>query len=130
MSYWGFPESEIPMSRTTVQRVTNLESETEQCKKRFEVYDRAIADRFNEVYIEGNFIDTPKNKPNIELQEDLEGNDEISHKEFARVITNEDIPEADDIFDPEEFDNYVNMELTLNRHDCGPEFARVNNRLK
>ena len=55
------------MSRTTVQRITNLESETEQCKKRFEVYDRAIADIFNEVYIEGNFIDTPRNKPNIEL---------------------------------------------------------------
>ena len=52
------------------------------------------------------------------------------HKEFARVITNEDIPEADDIFDPEEFDNYVNMELALDRHENGPEFARVNKRLK
>ena len=28
MSYWVFPESEILMSRTTVQRVTNLESQT------------------------------------------------------------------------------------------------------
>ena len=46
------------------------------------------------------------------------------------MITNEDIPEADDIFDPEEFDNYVNMELALDRHDDGPEFARVNKRLK
>ena len=41
-----------------------------------------------------------KIKPNIELWEDLAGNDEIFHEEFARVITNEDIPEADDIFDP------------------------------
>ena len=46
------------------------------------------------------------------------------------MITNEDIPEADDIFDPEYFDNYVNMELALDRHDNGPEFARVNKRLK
>ena len=46
------------------------------------------------------------------------------------MITNEDIPEADDIFDPEEFDNYVNMELALDRHNNGPEFARFNKRLK
>ena len=46
------------------------------------------------------------------------------------MITNEDIPEADDIFDPEEFDNCVNIELALYRHDDGTEFVRVNKRLK
>ena len=46
------------------------------------------------------------------------------------MITNEVIPEAGDIFDPEEFENYISMELALDRHDDGPEFARVNNRLK
>ena len=130
MSYWGFPASGISMSRTTVQWVTNLESQTEQCKKSFEVYGRAIADRFNEVYIECNFIDTPNNRPNIELWLDLIGDDKIFHEEFVRVIKNEDIPEADNIFDTEEFDNYVNMELTLNRHDNVPEFSRVNKILK
>ena len=49
MSYWVLPASVIPMPRTTVQRVTNIESQTEQQKKRFEVYDTTIADRFNEV---------------------------------------------------------------------------------
>ena len=78
-----------------------MESQTEQFKKSFEVYDRAIAEMFNEVYIEGNFIETPNNKPNIELWEDLAGDDKIFHEEFDRVIKNEDIPEADDIFDPE-----------------------------
>ena len=101
MNYWVLPASGILMSITTVQQVTNLESQTEQCKKRFEVYGRAIADRFNEVYIEGNFIDTPNNKPNIELWEDLAGDDDISNEDFSRVITNEDIPEVDNIFDPE-----------------------------
>ena len=94
------------------------------------MYDSAIAERLNEVYIEGNFIDTPNNKPNIEIWEDLAGDDEIFHEEFARVITNEEIPEADYIFDPEEFDNYFNMELALDRNDDGPEFSRVNKRLK
>ena len=46
------------------------------------------------------------------------------------MITNEDIPEADDIFDPEEFDKCINTELALDRHDYGPEFARVNKRLQ
>ena len=45
------------------------------------------------------------------------------------MIKNEYIPEADDIFDTEEFDNYINMKLALYRHDYGPEFARVNKRL-
>ena len=65
------------------------------------MYDREILDRFNEVYIKGKFIGKPNKKPSIELWEDLTGDNEISHEEFARVITNEDIPEADDIFDPE-----------------------------
>ena len=60
------------------------------------MYGRAIKNRFNEVYIECNFIDTPNNKLNIELWEDIAGDDKIFHEEFARVITNEDIPEADD----------------------------------
>ena len=72
------------------------------------------------MYIEGNFIDTPNRKPNIELWEDLVGDNEIFHEEFVRVITNEDIPESDDIFDPEEFCNYVNMELALDSHDNVP----------
>ena len=46
------------------------------------------------------------------------------------MITNEDIPEADDILDPEEFDNYVNMELALDRNDDGSKFVRVNKILK
>ena len=46
------------------------------------------------------------------------------------MITNEDIPEADDIFDAYFFDNCVNIELALDRHDNGPEFSRVNKRLK
>ena len=46
------------------------------------------------------------------------------------MITNEVIPEADYIFDPEEFHNDVNMEIALDRHDDGPEFERVNKILK
>ena len=60
----------------------------------------------------------------------MAGDDDVFHEEFAQVITNGDIPEADDEFDPEIFDNYVNMELSLDRQSDGPEFARVTKRLK
>ena len=88
MRYRVFSVSGITISRTTVQKVTHLESQTEQCKKRFEVYEIAIGYRFNGFYIEGNFIDTPNNKPNIELWEYLAGDVKIFHEEFSRVITN------------------------------------------
>jgi hypothetical protein len=131
MSYWVLPASGIPMSRTTVQRVTNLESQTEQCKKRFSVYDKRIAERFNEKYIDADYLQNNNDKPAVELWEELADDDGVFFEEFTRVITNEDIPEADDTFDPESFDdNYVNMELALERQGDGPEFARVTKRLK
>ena len=46
------------------------------------------------------------------------------------MLTNEDILEADDIFDPKEFDNYVNMEPALDRNKGRPEFEIVNKRLE
>ena len=108
MSFWVLPVSGIPISRTTVQRVTNLESSTNQNEKRFEVYDKRIADRFNEEYIGANYLQNHHQKPDVELWEELAGDDKAFYEEFARVITNDYIPEADD----------------------GPEFARVTKRLK
>ena len=64
------------------------------------------------------------------MWEYLEGDDEIFYEEFSRVITNGDVPEADEEFGPEEFNSYVNMELALDSHTEGPEFARVTKRLK
>ena len=51
LSYCVIPSSEIPITRTTVLKVTNLESATNQNQKRFKVYDKHITDRFNEEYI-------------------------------------------------------------------------------
>ena len=47
MSDWVLPSIGIPMSNTTVQRVTNLESHTEQFKKRFSVYEKRIVERLS-----------------------------------------------------------------------------------
>jgi hypothetical protein len=41
------------------------------------------------------------------------------------------VPEADDYFTPDVFDNtYVNMELAIPRDGDGPEFAKVTRRLR
>ena len=50
MSYWVLKKSDIPISRTTVQRVTHLETQTDANKKRFEHYVTAINERSHEVY--------------------------------------------------------------------------------
>ena len=85
-----------------------MESATNQNQKRFKVYDKRIANRFNEEYIGANYLQNHHQKTDVELWEELAGDDEASYEEFARAITNDDIPEADD----------------------GPEFARVTKRLK
>ena len=67
ISYWVFPASGIPMSRTTVQRVANIESQTEQFKKIFSVYDKRIAEIFNEKYIDADYLQNNNDKPVIKI---------------------------------------------------------------
>ena len=76
MSYWILPASGIPVSRTTVQRITNLEAQTDQCKKRFEVYNRRIAERSNETYVKAEYLEQ-HGKPDISKLEELEGDDNV-----------------------------------------------------
>ena len=116
MSYWVLTSSGIPIARTTVQRVTNLEAQTEQCRRRFDAYGKRIAEQLNEKFISTNQEEHDRTKPTVEMWEDLIADDEIFHEELLRVITNGDVPEADEEFSPEEFDSYFNMELVLDRH--------------
>jgi hypothetical protein len=51
-------------------------------------------------------------------------------EEFARTFDNPDVPEADDSFDPDSFDHYLNMEIQLDRPGNGPKLARVTKRLR
>ena len=55
MSYWILTASYIPVSRTTAQRVTYIDTCTDARKKIFEVYDEAIKERFHEKYTEEAF---------------------------------------------------------------------------
>ena len=67
MSYCVLPVSGIPISITTVQRVTNMKSETNQNQKRFEVYGKRISDRFKEEYIGANYPQNHHQIPDVKL---------------------------------------------------------------
>ena len=57
--------------------------------------------------------------------------DQDFQEEFDRIYINADVPEADDEFTPDMYDNaYLRMELAMPRDGDVPEFARVNKCLK
>ena len=114
MSYWVFPKSGIPISRTTLQRVTHLETSIDANRKRFKHYHTAITERFHDVYTQESFSATSSNNPTMEMWKDLADGDEDFQNEFARVFDTTDVKGDDDQFTPDSYDNHINMELALN----------------
>ena len=130
MSYWVLPKSGILISIMTVQRVTHLETQTDSNRKRFGHYDTAITEIFHEVYTQTYCSAPSSDTPTIEMWKDLANGNEDFQNEFARVFDNTDVKEDDDQFTPDSYDNYINMELELDRGGEQPEYARVKKRLK
>jgi hypothetical protein len=95
MSCWILPVSGAPMSRTTVQRMTELEKSTDVNKARTVKFDKATAERFKEEGLVKN-----GDKPDPEDWAALIESDPDFAEEFARTFDNPDVNEADDDFDP------------------------------
>ena len=72
--------SGIPMSHTTVQIVTNIESQTEKWQKIFYVYEKRIAERFNEKYIDADYLQNNNDKPAFDLWEELTDDDRVFYE--------------------------------------------------
>ena len=113
------------ISRSTVQRVTNLEMSTSSVKDIFSQFDATIAAKCKSP--ERGYVG---DKPNPEDWADLLHTDEDFRTEFESVYNNNDIPEADDHTPEVLEDTYLNMELALPRDGEGPEFAKVTKRLR
>ena len=114
------------MSRSTVQRVTNLETQTTEFTELFKAFDESIRQRLRD-----DDFPVDGDKPSPEHWADLIDYDQEFLDEFDHVVNSDDVPEADDTFTPEVFDDtYLNMEVALPRSEPGPEFARVTKRLK
>ena len=64
------------------------------------------------------------------MWKELADGDEEFQNELARMFDNTDAKEDDDQFNPDSYDNYINMELALDRGGEHPEYARVKKHLK
>jgi Reverse transcriptase (RNA-dependent DNA polymerase) len=126
MSYWILTREGQILSRTTVQRVTNLELKTDENVARCAEFDKSIVTRAGNVE---HFIDDGKVRP--EAWVDEAQFDEEFNEEFNKVVNDPKIPEADETFTPDIFDDtYLNMELALPRGGGEVEFARVVKRMR
>ena len=125
MTFHILPESGIPIMAGTVQRLTELEKQTDAHKERMKEYSDKIAAKFKE-----GRLSVDGDKPDLADWEDLLDNDPDFAEEFGRLFDNADVPEADDEFDPDSYDHYLEMELAIDRGGEEPEFARVTKRLK
>ena len=127
MSYWILTLKGHVISRTTMSRVINLEKQQTDVMHRLAEFDSAITARFNDdvhVLIEGGKIQPQDwSKP----LNDLDFLDE-----FHNVVSNPEVPEADQQFTPDVFDDrYVNMELALpHGEEATPQYAKVTKRLR
>jgi hypothetical protein len=127
MSYWILTIKGTVISRTTVQRVTALEKETDEVKAAVVEFDSEISRRFKEE----EYLTYDGAKPNPEhWSEYLQYNPDFQ-EEFDNIVNDPGISEADKDFTPDVFDDtYLNMELAIPRDSNGPKFARVTKRLK
>ena len=118
MSYWVVPLSGIPISVTTVQRLTNLEQQTAQWQWRCTEFDTKL---------EANLALESAKLPNVLSQHDqrfildLESESPEFLEDFHRVINDETLKHADD--DPPlehmEDDPYITMTMGLPRGEDG-----------
>ena len=124
MCYWILNQCGAVISRSTVQRVTNLELSTPPIKDIFDKFDQKIHHKLQlkDCLYAGN-------KPNPDDWVDLMENDEDFREEFAHIYNDPRIPEGDNYTPEIGDDTHVNMEVSIPRDGDGPEFARVTKRL-
>jgi hypothetical protein len=132
MSFWILTETGHVISRTTVQRVTNLELGTTEVKQRCAAYD----ERVKEILKDANHVIIADQEHRVlqDWDDYTEVNDPDFANEFSEAISDAKIPEADETFTPDTFDDkYLNKEIAMARgasNDESIEFGRVTKRLR
>ena len=105
MSYWILKKNGYVVSRTTAQRITNLESEISENQLMFSEFDEEIKCRIkdDDFPVDGDLPDPVKWTYMMEDEEDL-------REEIDKIYQDKDIPEEDDVFAPDIMDDtYMNM---------------------
>jgi hypothetical protein len=119
MSYWLLPASGIPVSATTVQRMTNDEKSTDEMQKRMERYEERL-----QVTFEAQSSDLTRTLRDVHSSYviDPEHEDPVFYDEFTRVIDDARLEHADEQYTQGTevtSDPYVGMEMALSRGSDG-----------
>ncbi len=119
------------ISRTTVQRITNLELCTNEVKERCKEYDERIKTLMHE---ENHMIQSDGERQLQDWDEHTDLQDEVFNDEFKSAVLDEKISEADADFTPDVFDDtYLNTEKAIARGAGESEdvqYGRVTKRLR
>ena len=128
MSYWILPSSGIPISCTTVQRLTELEKKTDEWKSKMEQYDHEVISKVenarNAIIPESTINDISN-----QYLLDLEKEDEEFYEQFNKAIDDLSLKHADDAYS-KEFgveDSYLGMKLGLPK---GPDNELLHAKVK
>jgi hypothetical protein len=129
MSYWILTANGRVISRTTVQRVTNLELATAEVKERIKDYSNQI----NELLKDDNHV-IQGNENEMQLQ-DWDGYTEDGGDEFAeehgQLVSDPEVPEADADFTPDTIgDRYLNKEIAVVDGEGQVQYGKVTKRLR
>jgi Reverse transcriptase (RNA-dependent DNA polymerase) len=129
MSYWILTPTCRVVSRTTVQRVTNLERQQDTIISRCKAFDENISTQLKDekhiVALDESYKSLEPTKEELELDQDY-------IDEMSKAINDTTIPHAD----PKEstadaYDSYLNMEVNLPRGDgAAMQRGRVTKRMK
>ena len=127
MSYYILPSTGIPICRSTVQRVTENEKKTDVNFDRIRIFDQKISERFKEDRL-GN---PEPMKVDPEEWSSIFKEDPEFLEEFQKPIDNADVKEAEEEFDPDSFDGYLDMKLQVTQPGrTENSFARVTKRMR
>lgn len=131
MSYWILTLACRVISRTTVQRITNLELQTEEVRERCKEYNIAIKDAMHQ---ENHALPDAGQWQLQDWDDYTDDGDEAFREEFQRVIEDDQIQDADTTFTPDTFDNrYLGKEIAIARgagEDEDVEYGKVTKRLR
>ena len=112
MCYHILTQRGTVISRSTVQRVTELEKKTHEVKETFVKFDAKIHRRLKSD-VRGYCGGYCGDKPNPQDWADLLEEDEDFAAEFTKIFNNTDIPESDE-YTPEVLeDTYLQMEVAM-----------------
>ena len=103
MSYWVLTQKGNVISRTTISRVTNLETQVDSTKSHLQEFDTAITDRLNDeahIIIAGG-KSQPHDWSDHPFDEDFDFVDE-----FHSVVSNNEMKEADEEFTPDTYNDW------------------------